>query len=62
MTSQSPFPDLGTGRRWRIAVLLGIGVLVNIFDRVNLSVAVVPMQQEFGLSTVAVGYLLSTYA
>lgn len=62
MTSQSPFPDLGTGRRWRIAVLLGIGVLVNIFDRVNLSVAVVPMQQEYGLSTLAVGYLLSTYA
>jgi MFS family permease len=43
-------------------VLLGFGVLVNIFDRVNLSVAVVPMQHEFGLSTVAVGYLLSTYA
>ena len=53
---------LWTSRCWRIAVLLGIGVLVNIFDRVNLSVAVVPMQQEFGLSTVAVGYLLSTYA
>jgi MFS family permease len=58
--SSSPTPR--TGRRWRIAALLGIGVLVNIFDRVNLSVAVVPMQHEFALSTVAVGYLLSTYA
>ena len=26
-------------RRWRIAFLLGVGVLVNYFDRVNLSVA-----------------------
>ena len=59
---QPPSPALRTSRRWRIAVLLGFGVLVNIFDRVNLSVAVVPMQHEFGLSTVAVGYLLSTYA
>ena len=62
MTPQATSPALRTSRRWRIAVLLGIGVLVNIFDRVNLSVAVVPMQQEFRLSTVAVGYLLSTYA
>jgi MFS family permease len=62
LTHQSPSPALQTNRRWRIAVLLGIGVLVNIFDRVNLSVAVVPMQDEFRLSTVAVGYLLSTYA
>jgi len=62
LTPQPPSSDHGTSRRWRIAVLLGIGVLVNIFDRVNLSVAVVPMQQEFRLSTVAIGYLLSTYA
>lgn len=48
--------------RWTIAVLLGIGVLVNYFDRVNLSVAIVDLQSEFKLSTVAVGYLLSTYS
>lgn len=53
---------LRTGRRWRISALLGLGVLVNIFDRVNLSVAVVPLQQEFRLSAVTTGYLLSTYA
>jgi MFS family permease len=53
---------LWTGRRWRISALLGLGVLVNIFDRVNLSVAMIPLQQEFKLSAVATGYLLSTYA
>ncbi len=49
-------------RRWHIALLLGVGVLVNYFDRVNLSVAVGPLRGEFGLSTVAIGYLLSTYS
>ena len=53
---------LWSTRRWRIALLLGIGVIVNFFDRVNLSVAITPLRNEFGLSTVAVGYLLSTYS
>ena len=43
-------------------MLLGIGVIVNFFDRVNLSVAITPLKSEFGLSTVALGYLLSTYS
>ena len=43
-------------------MLLGIGVIINFFDRVNLSVAITPLRGEFGLSTVAVGYLLSTYS
>jgi sugar phosphate permease len=55
-------PTIWTSRRWRIAVLLGIGVIINFFDRVNLSVAVTPLKSEFGLSTVAIGYLLSTYS
>ena len=55
-------PSLWTSRRWRIAVLLGIGVVINFFDRVNLSVAITPLKSEFGLSTVAIGYLLSTYS
>jgi sugar phosphate permease len=55
-------PSLWTSRRWRIAVLLGIGVIINFFDRVNLSVAITPLKSEFGLSTVAIGYLLSTYS
>ena len=62
MTLESPTPTLWTSRRWRIAVLLGVGVLVNFFDRVNLSVAITPLKGEFGLSTVAIGYLLSTYS
>src|SRR5438094_8481953 len=49
-------------RRWRIAVLLGIGVLVNYFDRVNLSVSYEALSREFGLTTVAFGYLLSAYS
>ena len=60
MTPESP--SLWTSRRWRIAVLLGVGVIINFFDRVNLSVAVTPLKGEFGLSTVAIGYLLSTYS
>ena len=48
--------------RWRIAVLLGVGVLVNYFDRVNLSVAHAALQQSFGLSDVTFGYMLSAYS
>ncbi|HEX6466839.1 MAG TPA: MFS transporter [Terriglobales bacterium] len=49
-------------RRWRIAFLLGFGVLVNYFDRVNLSVSQSALHLEFGISTVAFGYLLSGYS
>ncbi len=59
-SAQTPAP--WTSRRWRIAVLLGIGVIVNFFDRVNLSVAVTPLKGEYGLSMVALGYLLSSYS
>ena len=62
LTHEPPSPTLWTSRRWRIALLLGIGVIINFFDRVNLSVAVTPMRGEFGLSNVAIGYLLSTYS
>lgn len=48
-------------RRWRIAWLLAIGVLVNFFDRVNLSVAQSALQHDFGISLIAYGYLLSAY-
>jgi sugar phosphate permease len=49
-------------RRWRIAVLLGFGVLVNYFDRINLSVAQDALHAEFGISVVTFGYLLSAYS
>src|SRR6185437_8143550 len=53
-------------RRWRIASLLGIGVLINYFDRVNLSVSHDALFAAFGISNVVFGYLSSadnlTYA
>jgi MFS family permease len=48
-------------RRWRIAWLLGIGVLVNYFDRVNLSVSHNALVASFGITDVVFGYLSSAY-
>src|SRR5260370_3867421 len=49
------------GRRWTIVLLLGAGVLVNYFDRVNLSVSRDALQASFGISAVMFGYLSSAY-
>jgi ACS family D-galactonate transporter-like MFS transporter len=49
-------------RRWWIAVLLGLGVLVNYLDRVNISVSRDALRDAFGISTVMFGYLLSAYS
>src|ERR1700723_180916 len=61
-------PSLGTPsqlnmprRRWRIAFLLGIGVLVNYFDRVNLSVAHSALIATFAISNITFGYLSAAY-
>ena len=48
-------------RRWRIGWLLGLGVLVNYFDRVNLSVSQAALFTAFGISSVTFGYLSSAY-
>ena len=48
-------------RRWQIAWLLGIGVLVNYFDRVNLSVSHDSLIAAFGISNLVFGYLSSAY-
>ena len=48
-------------RRWRIAWLLGIGVLVNYFDRVNISVSHASLYTAFGISDIAFGYLSGAY-
>ena len=48
-------------RRWRIAVLLGIGVLVNFFDRVNISVAHNALRDAWGISALTFGVLSSAY-
>jgi sugar phosphate permease len=48
-------------RRWRIAWLLALGVLVNYFDRVNLSVSHDALIATFGISAITFGYLSSAY-
>ena len=48
-------------RRWRIAWLLGVGVLVNYFDRVNLSVSHDALFTTFGISAITFGYLSGAY-
>jgi ACS family D-galactonate transporter-like MFS transporter len=45
--------------RWGIGGLLGAGVLINYFDRINLSVGGPQLQQEFGLSAGELGWLFS---
>ena len=48
-------------RSWQIATLLGVGVLVNYFDRVNLSVSHESLVAAFGISNITFGYLSSAY-
>src|ERR1700722_6387331 len=47
--------------RWGIGVLLGAGVLINYFDRINHSVAAPQLQQEFGLTDGELGLLFSGF-
>ena len=48
-------------RSWQIAWLLGLGVLVNYFDRVNLSVSHESLITAFGVSNITFGYLSGAY-
>ncbi|CAG9209342.1 Uncharacterized transporter YybO [Paraburkholderia sabiae] len=48
-------------RRWTIGLLLGIGVLINYFDRINLSVAAPQMKEAFNLSPADMGLLFSAF-
>jgi sugar phosphate permease len=48
-------------RRWGIAWLLGFGIMVNYFDRANLSVALGALHSEFGITTAKFGILTSAY-
>ena len=54
-----------TGRiprlRWGIGVLLGVGVLINYFDRINLSVAAPQLKHDFGLTDGELGWLFSGF-
>lgn len=49
-------------KRGTIAIVLGIGILVNYFDRVNLSIAHDALQRTFGISDIMFGYLLGAYS
>jgi ACS family D-galactonate transporter-like MFS transporter len=49
-------------RRWAIASLIAVGVIVNYFDRTNMSVATKPLAQEFHLTAGQMGILLSAFA
>jgi MFS transporter, ACS family, D-galactonate transporter len=60
-TSTSTSEHLPPRRRWRIAWLLSAGVLVNYFDRVNLSVSHAALYTAFGVSNITFGYLSGAY-
>lgn len=47
--------------RWAIAILLGVGIVVNYLDRVNISVATKPLEQQFHLSAGEMGIVLSAF-
>ena len=57
----APLADKIPRRRWSIALLLGIGVLVNYFDRVNLSVSRDALEATFGISAITFGWLSGAY-
>ncbi len=56
----STSPKVGR-RRWTIGVLLGVGILINYFDRVKISVAAPQLQQEFHLTPTDLGLLFSAF-
>jgi MFS transporter, ACS family, D-galactonate transporter len=56
-SAPAPLPQ----HRWRIAWLLGFGVLVNYFDRVNISVSFNSLHAAFGVTDVVFGYLSGAY-
>lgn len=49
-------------RRWPIAWLLALGVLISYLDRVNISVGQQALHRSFGLTTISFGYLLGAYS
>src|SRR5579885_2299538 len=47
--------------RWFIAILLGVGIVINYFDRVNISAAAKPLIQEYHLSNGDLGLIVSSF-
>ncbi len=60
--NEPPASAEGHHRRWLIAVLLGVGVLINYFDRVNLSVSHDALIHDFHIDDVMFGLLASAYS
>ena len=60
-SQHSATPPTRGHARWNIALLLGLGVLINFFDRVNLSVAHDALRSTFHIDEVAFGYLAGAY-
>ncbi len=56
-SNAKPIPRL----RWRIGSLIGVGVLINYFDRISLSVAGPQLQQAFNLTPADMGLLFSAF-
>jgi MFS family permease len=55
-----PEKSMGYRRGW-VALMLFSMTLINYIDRTTLSFAIEPISQAFGLSTVAKGYLFSSF-
>jgi len=65
MTSTSPTSagdSTSQQGRWSIAFLLAFGVIVNFFDRINLSVSQEALHASFGLTLISFGYLSSAFS
>ena len=62
-TSPTSTGDTASQRgRWPIAFLLAFGVIINFFDRINLSVSQEALHASFGLSLISFGYLASAFS
>ncbi|PLT33272.1 MFS transporter [Bacillus sp. V5-8f] len=48
--------------RWSIAFLIAVGVIVNYFDRTNMSIAIPMLKEEFDLTPGQMGIFLSAFA
>jgi MFS transporter, ACS family, D-galactonate transporter len=48
--------------RWSIAFLIAVGVIVNYFDRTNMSIAMPLLKEEFNLTPGQMGIFLSAFA
>ncbi len=47
--------------RWSIGFIIALGVLINYFDRTNISVATKPMMDKYGLTLGQMGWVLSSF-